>query len=365
MTIDKIISAVSKARVRAYLYGGSVAFLYGVVLTLLFQRPKPSVNRQVELIEIVLVLISLMILARPLLLSKTTTDELPAVEPLKRRNRKALYRAAAAILICLFCYSADIKYLQNSVINYRIKLAIASVKASTKAPVACYGCDFPGFAKANSIVAASEANGLQPDQRLLSQLQHALQKVPYQSTFFKPISPNPITPEATIASVDIILSKQLAPNSPTVENSPRTYYFASNAPIEDKTVQFLGGPSTFQLEGSFVIVRSHIVFDKINFVGAYTSAVPIVTDAQSSVLVRNGSFKNVTQDLDNISFENVEFLDSVLYYRGQELIVKNVRFRNCQIISPFGGDSEHMKRFLNAARNGDGRAITFADGPVN
>jgi hypothetical protein len=143
------------------------------------------------------------------------------------------------------------------------------------------------------------------------------------------------------------------PNEAIVLSSP--------VELKDKPA-WLTGAQTKVLIGDlgFILTNARVIFDDIRFEGEYSGAIPIMLeDSESKVLVRNSTFKNVRQNLQGVSWENVQFSDSVVFYSGGPVNLYMVKFQQCRL--QFGNDSisqELQLRILSA----NGQPISFAAG---
>jgi hypothetical protein len=139
---------------------------------------------------------------------------------------------------------------------------------------------------------------------------------------------------------------------------------SSGVELKDKPAWFTGAQTKVLVASlGFILTNAKVIVDDVRFEGEYSGAIPIMlNDDDSKVLVRNSTFRNVTQSLQRISWENVQFSDSVVFYFGGPVNLYRVKFQNCKL--QFGDDtnSQELKlRILSA----NGQPISFAAGGPN
>jgi hypothetical protein len=139
------------------------------------------------------------------------------------------------------------------------------------------------------------------------------------------------------------------------------FVLSSHVELKDVPAWFVGTQSNVQIgDVGFILTNAKAIFDDLRFQGEYSGAIPIlVKDASSKVLVRNSAFRSVTQDLQGVSWQNVQFSDSIILYSGGPVNLYMVKFQQCNL--QFGGDqiSQELKmRILSA----NGQPISFAAG---
>jgi hypothetical protein len=140
-----------------------------------------------------------------------------------------------------------------------------------------------------------------------------------------------------------------------------TFVLSSSVQLKDMPAWFVGTQSNVLIgDVGFILTNGRAIFDNIRFEGEYNGAVPIlVEDAGSKVLVRNSTFKSVTQDLQNISWENDQFRDSVIRYSGGPVNLYMVKFQQCKF--QFGDDSTSRELEIRI-QNANGQAVSFSAG---
>lgn len=316
-------------RWKVYGFSSAVAFIYALINLLVLHREEQSVG-----IESVVVLFALISLSVGVYVAQVKGfDEEKASAPKIFGSRLVTACALATAFVALGYY-AGIPRMQAAIIDLRLELLTSRlpVYAAYRPPDQQLQTHVQTI---NSIVETSSRNQIPVDPNLLAKTETVLSNELRAPT----LSAN--TKQAGwTASIDLqsLLYTRMAQTGAISTITPReifkgpAYFFTSVVSIDDNTLYIKGEHSVFTIGGyGFVIKQSTVVFDSIDFVGAVSQSVITVIDDRSTVLVRDSIMKDVTQDLDRITWVDVRFENSRVLYRGGPLRLRNVTFKDCDL----------------------------------
>ena len=129
----------------------------------------------------------------------------------------------------------------------------------------------------------------------------------------------------------------------------------------DHNVHFQGEHSAFFVNDAIGIKGASVTFDKIDFKGNW---IPLVLmDDRANALVSDSIFQAGAQVIDRVTWVNVRFEKTRIFYNEGPLRLRNVSFDDCDLRDlepPFHIEQELLKRI----REAHGQPLTYVYEPV-
>jgi len=128
----------------------------------------------------------------------------------------------------------------------------------------------------------------------------------------------------------------------------------------DKNAYFTGEHSLLALGDDIYVTRgAQVVFSGVDFL---SQGGRLFVDRSSSLLVIDSIFQNGEEEINGITWVNVEFRNTVVTYNGGPLRLRNVKFVDCRLgMPPFRYPTEiadaitsNLKQPVNYAYEPDG-----------
>lgn len=259
--------------------------------------------------------------------------------------------AAGALALVTAMAKTDIPKMQAAIVDFRLKSFIDTVQASTLSDERLRS----HLKTVESVVGASSTNRIPVDPNVLDQAQIAIAN----SLRNRPLSEQ--TKQLGWATAIDLKSFAYARKVQTGEIQPRQinktgYAINSLLTLDHKNVFVQGEHSLLSLGDSINIEHSEVVFDKIDFLGL-NSGASIWLDDRSNLLIRDSILKDMTQQIDRITWVDVRFEDSQILYRGGAIRFRGVTFKDCDLSRLWGSGLD------DRIKEAQGQPITFVFEP--
>jgi hypothetical protein len=335
----------ARARGTAYVVTAAIAFLYGVVMLLVFRRSEQRV-----IYEVIAILLASNV-AAVLLYYLRTPKAIRLLESSKTYRLRPLLRCAGvvAFAILLAAPKLSVSAVEAAIVNQRLESAASAVdpeKAGKLRPNQLK----TRFDTIASIAATSMRNGVRANPAVVDEARSNIEAT------LKSMNPSEEARKSGVAAfVAMVAFAQyshvsMAINLPTIllpGNQGTGMSLVSKVPLRNGSALWEGQGLTIiptpdpSSEPVFPTSESSVVFDRVNFKGFGMGRSFIGTDRRSSILVMNATIDGASQPLDSIVWLNISFKDSVIHYDGGPLYLGNVTFENCRF--EFGADTTSQK----------------------
>jgi hypothetical protein len=315
-------------RWRVYGTSSGVAFIYALVNLLILHREDKSVG--METVGILLILISLSI---AVYVTRVRISEEATTRPLKISSARLRIVSAFATALIAFAYFTGIPRIQAAIMDFRLERFTASstVYAAYQPP----DQQLQNHVRTiNSVVDTSSRNQIPVDPNLLVKARTVLLtdlSAPTLSAQTKQAGWTAAIDLESFAYTRQAQTGAITTVTPRDISTGDSYFFNGVTPIDNKSIYVKGDHSVFTVRGQFFINQSIVIFDSIDFVGSMSQDIFVVRGDSSRVFVRDSIIKNVIQNLDHITWVDVQFENSQLLYRGGPLRLRNVTFTNCDL----------------------------------
>ncbi len=281
-----------------------------------------------------------------------------------RFSPRFVLAGVAGLVLIAAMIEIDVPKIQATIINLRLS-AFAMFLDKVQAATLPESQLRDRYKKIDSIVSVSSKNQIPIDPALLQKTQNAV------TTSLKERSTSEQTRQlGWTTSIDLeslaytrkVQTGAITPASPREMSNTGGYMFNSIINVNNRNVAFVGDYSWIALApgAEFALHQSNVVFDRIDFLGISDGPAIGLVDDLSTAMVRDSILQNVGQGLDRITWVDVRFKSSRIYYYGGALRLRNVSFVGCDLSHlglPWGNPvSFELKKRIEEAK---GQPVTF------
>jgi hypothetical protein len=355
----------SRARRICYTISVSAAFAYALVSQFVFGRNEAKVTNETLTICFVLLLISLVSyrffwpMSRRLIVGQ-------GLQPRISNRYPVLFLVAGLTLS--FAPLIQSYQIQTMVVNARLSLAsffVARVFASNSSEDRV----IKQLNSVQNVMYFSEKNGIDADTAITERLQKQIATAVTGKNLSEATKLKAWSTLVGLATFNEFGSQNLQP-LPVRDSANFDEVMDQLSHLDvSRGLRIYG-----QSQGSELVLGSGLgllwdtnrplVVENVRVVGNPTDKSFIgTTSNQTKALVRNSKIENVAQQLDNVIWTNVEFVNSLILYSDGPVFLRNVKFINCQFFFP--RKSGNSSDLLNLIKESDSRPVTFASAGQN
>jgi len=347
-----------RLRWKVYVAASGGSLIYGLVNLWFFNRNEERVFSEVAWVLVFLVSAIALFASVYAMKGRAVATEPVHSYQLRRASLKFIVAGFGAVAFLTNMLRIDVPTLQASLAGFtlrRIASQLDSVQAASLSPEQLQA----RFQRIESIVANSSANQIPVDSATLKRTQSTLAH--YLARRPLPSQTNQAGWGAAIDLQSFALKRDVQTGQVIPRQIDKVGYVFNSFVQLDHNVHFQGEHSAFFVNDAIGIKGASVTFDKIDFKGNW---IPLVLmDDRANALVSDSIFQAGAQVIDRVTWVNVRFEKTRIFYNEGPLRLRNVSFDDCDLRDlepPFHIEQELLKRI----REAHGQPLTYVYEPV-